>query len=89
MVAMAPVHIELDEDVVALLEALRRPPRAAARELIVLELYREGALSSGRGAELLGQSREDFIRRASARGIPYFQLRDDELQQEIANSESL
>jgi len=86
---MAAVHIELDQDVVALLEALRRPAREAARELIVLELYREGALSSGRGAELLGQSREDFIRQASARGIRYFQLRDDELQQEISNSESI
>ena len=61
---MVPVHIE-DQDVVALLEGLRRPAKAAARELIVLELYREGALSSGRGAELLDLSREDFIRQAS------------------------
>ena len=51
---MPPVHIELDQDVVALLESLRRPAKAAARELIVLELYREGTLSSGRGAKLLG-----------------------------------
>jgi predicted HTH domain antitoxin len=86
---MPPVHIELDQDVVALLEGLRRPAKAAARELIVLELYREGALSSGRGAELLDLSREEFIRQASQRGIPYFQLRDDELRREMADSESL
>jgi predicted HTH domain antitoxin len=86
---MAPVQIELDQDVVALLEGLRRPAKDAARELIVLELYRQGTLSSGRGAELLGLSREDFIRHASARGIPYFQLRGDELRHEIADSDSL
>ncbi len=86
---MSPVHIELDQDVVALLEDLRRPAEAAARELIVLELYREGTLSSGRGAELLGVSRAEFIRHASARGIPYFQLRGDELQHEIMDSDSL
>jgi predicted HTH domain antitoxin len=57
--------------------------------LIVLELYREGTLSSGRGAELLGVSREEFIRHASARGIPYFQLRGDELRREIADSDLL
>ena len=55
------MQIELDQDVVALLEGLRRPAKDAARELIVLELYREGTLSSGRGAELLGVSREEFI----------------------------
>jgi predicted HTH domain antitoxin len=86
---MPPVHIELDQDVVALLEGLRRPAKAAARELIVLELYREGNLSSGRGAELLGVSRAEFIRQASARGIPYFQLRGDELQHEIVDSDAL
>jgi predicted HTH domain antitoxin len=86
---MAPVHIELDQDVVALLEGLRRPVKDAARELIVLELYREGALSSGRGAELLGVSRDAFIRHASVRGIPYFQLRGDELHREIADSDSI
>jgi len=86
---MPPVHIELDQDVVALLEGLRRPAKAAARELIVLELYREGTRSSGRGAELLGVSRAEFIRHASARGIPYFQLRGDELQHEIVDSDSL
>jgi predicted HTH domain antitoxin len=86
---MAPVNIELDQDVVALLEDFRRPAKAAARELIVLGLYREGTLSSGMGAELLGASREEFIRLASARGIPYFQLRGEELRREIADSDSL
>ena len=86
---MGAVHIELDQDLVALLQELHRPVKDAARELIVLELYREGELSSGKGAQLLGLSRGDFIRYASARGIPYLQLSADELRREIEESESL
>ena len=80
---MRPVPVELDQDLVAVLEELRRPVKEAARELIVLELYRQGELSSGKAAQLLGLEREDFIRQASAKGIPYFQLRGEDLQREL------
>ena len=86
---MAAVHVELDDDLVALLEDLRRPAKQAARELIVLELYRQGELSSGRAAELLSMPRGDFIHYASARGIPYLQLSGEELRREIEDSRSL
>ncbi len=80
---MEAVPVELDSDLVALLEELQRPAKAAARELIVLELYRQGEVSSGRAAQLLKMEREEFIRHASEQGIPYFQLEGDELQQEL------
>ena len=81
--AMEPVPVQLDQDLVDLLEELQRPARASARELIVLELYRQGEVSSGRAAQLLGKEREEFIRYASEKGIPYFQLDSDELQREL------
>jgi predicted HTH domain antitoxin len=80
---MEGVPVELDSDLVALLEELQRPAKAAARELIVLELYRQGDVSSGRAAQLLGMEREEFIHYASKQGIPYFQLEGDELQREL------
>jgi predicted HTH domain antitoxin len=80
-VGTAPV--ELDRDLVDLLEELRRPAKKAARELIVLELYRQGDVSSGRAAQLLNMEREEFIRYASKQGIPYFQVEGDELQREL------
>ena len=86
---MGSARLELDADIVALLEARDRPVHEAARELIVLELYREGQLSGGRAAEILHLSRADFIRFASERGIPYFQLDGDELGREVDASESL
>jgi predicted HTH domain antitoxin len=86
---MGTAHVELDQDLIDLLEELHRPVRQAARELIVLELYRQGDLSSGKAAELLAMSRGDFIRYASARGIPYLQLGGDELRREVEDSRSL
>ncbi|MBI1874597.1 MAG: UPF0175 family protein [Acidobacteria bacterium] len=86
---MSSARLELEADIVALLEAQDRPIEETARELIVLELYREGQLSGGRAAELLHVSREDFIRFAGERGIPYFQFDSDELRREADASESL
>ena len=80
---MGALPVELDQDLVALLEELQRPARQAARELIVLELYRQGEVSSGRAAPLLGMEREEFIRYASKQGIPYFQLGGEELHREL------
>lgn len=86
---MGAGQVELDKDLVDLLEELHRPVKQAARELIVLELYRQGEVSSGRAAELLDMQRVDFIRYASARGIPYLQLSGEELRREIEDSRSL
>lgn len=86
---MAAVQVELSQDLVELLEELHRPLNEVARELIVLELYRQGEVSSGKAAELLGLEREQFIRHASKQGIPYFQLDGEELQRELDASKKL
>ena len=80
---MKAARVELDQDLVDLLEELQRPAKEAARELIVLELYRQGEVSSGRAAQLLGMEREEFIRYANKQGVPYFQLEGEELQREL------
>ncbi|HEY5619450.1 MAG TPA: UPF0175 family protein [Vicinamibacterales bacterium] len=72
------MHIELEEDLVALLKELAQSAERKARELIVLGLYREGELSSGRAAELLSMERADFIRHASALGKGVVQSATDE-----------
>ena len=43
---MGAVQVELGQDLVDLLEELHRPVKEAARELIVLEPYRHGEVSS-------------------------------------------
>jgi predicted HTH domain antitoxin len=86
---MSTVTLELEEDLVALLRQLNQPIRASARELILLELYRRGIISSGKAAELLDMPRFDFIRFAAHLGIPYFDLTEDEWQSEKARSDRL
>jgi predicted HTH domain antitoxin len=80
---VASTQLELDEDLVALLHGLDRPIREAARELIVLELYRRGAISSGKAAQLLSMDRVAFIQYAGRLGIPFFSMTDDEWQTEL------
>ncbi len=86
---MSTVELELDDELVALLHQLNQSLGRAARELIVLELYRRGAISSGKAAELLGMDRRDFIYHASRLGIPYLAMTEDEWASERAQSEAL
>lgn len=76
---MSIVTLDLDKDVIALLEEQQYQPISEAAH----ELYRRGALSSGKGAQLLGIPRYDFIQRASQLDIPYFRLTEEDLQNEV------
>jgi predicted HTH domain antitoxin len=83
---MASINLDLGEELGALLAKLGQPVDQAAREMIVLELYRRSLISSGKAAALLGVPRLDFIQRASELGIPYFRFTEDEWQAEVAES---
>jgi predicted HTH domain antitoxin len=86
---MGTISIDLEEDVVALLRQLNQPVERAARELIVLELYRRGAISSGKAAQLLSMSRVEFIQYASRLGISYYTMTEDEWKNERTQSQRL
>jgi predicted HTH domain antitoxin len=66
---MEATPVKIDRDLVDILEEVHRPAKQAARELIVLELYRQGEVSSGRAARLLGKEREEN-RRETTRCAP-------------------
>ena len=81
--------LQITEDLGNVLQADGRPPADAARELIVLELYREGRISRGKAAELIGESLDEFLRRTARLGIPYLDLSDSELAREIESADRL
>jgi predicted HTH domain antitoxin len=83
------VQLDLADDVLAVLRESDRPLADAAREVIVLELYRRGAISSGRAAELLGTDRFAFIRHASELGIPFIDMTEGEWEEEARLVRSL
>jgi len=86
---MSDVRIDIDEALAVLLHQTNKPVQEAAREMIVLELYRRGSISSGKAGELLGTSRLAFLQRASGLGIPFFDMTEDEWAAEQASLKDL
>lgn len=86
---MTTIHLELDDSVIAALHQSNQTADRAAKEIIAMELYRRGTISSGKAAEVLGVSRWEFIALASKSGIPFFDMTEDEWETERARSESL
>ncbi|MDQ3815831.1 MAG: UPF0175 family protein [Armatimonadota bacterium] len=86
---MNTISLDLEDDVAALLQATNQPVQQAAREFIILELYRRGTISSGKAAELLNMSRWEFVRYASRLGIAFFDMTEDEWQHERLQAHTL
>jgi predicted HTH domain antitoxin len=83
------VALDLPRD---LLGALDVPPaqlEARLRELIALELFREGRISSGKGAELLGISKIRFIQLLGHHRLDYFTQTPEELTSDVTAAEEL
>lgn len=86
---MNTISLNLEDDIAALLQATNQPVQHAAREFIILELYRRGTISSGKAAELLHMSRWEFVRFASRLGIAFFDMTEDEWQTERLQAQAL
>jgi len=78
------VTLELPRDLLGALDVPQVQMESRLRELIVLELFREGRISSGKGAEILGVSKLAFIQLLSQHGIDYFTKSSKELKSEVA-----
>ncbi len=80
---MSTITVELERDLVNLFHDVQGRPEDKLTEYLVLELYRRHEISSGKAAEWLGMQRVEFIRYASRQGIPYLDLDESELDDEI------
>jgi predicted HTH domain antitoxin len=90
---MSIVQVDLPEDLLRAtsINANAISPASASREvakLLALELYREGSVSLGRGAELCGVSQAEFMQFAVEREIALHYTLDD-LEQDRKFIESL
>jgi predicted HTH domain antitoxin len=80
---MTTVTIELPDDVYS---AVRRSPKEIIREMrlaAAVEWYAQERISQGKGAEIAGLSRAEFIDELARRKIPVVQIRPEELWQEV------
>jgi predicted HTH domain antitoxin len=81
---MAKIALELESNWVNVLRPLAdRPLDSFIKELVVLELYRRHLISAGKAAELLEMERFEFVRYASRLGIPFFDMSEAEMTEEI------
>ena len=80
---MSMVTVELEYDLVNLFHDVREHPREKLKEYLVLEPYRRHEISSGKAAEWLDMERSEFIRYAARLGVPYIDLDETELQEEV------
>ena len=83
--ATRALTLELPEELVALLGS---PEAAAAkaREALVLALLREGQISQGKAAHLLGLTRWDILDLMVQHQIPSGPATPEELRQEVENA---
>lgn len=73
-----------------LLGALNIPESQLSRkvlEILAIELFRQQIISAGKGAELLGISKLNFIECLGQHDIPYFSETPDELSAEVETVE--
>ncbi len=86
---MSTVRLDLSDDLISLVHESKKPVEAVVLEMIVLELYRRGAVTSSRAAELLGTDRFSFIKHASSLGIPFIDMTEEEWDEEARLVQSL
>jgi len=80
---MRTIEIKLPEEIISAIKNPFKKEEQVFKEVIVLELYREGIISSGKAAEALNMDRFEFIRYAGDRGIPYIRMTEEELEEEL------
>ena len=83
------VALDLPRDLLGALDVPHTEVEARLRELIALELFREGRISSGKGAELLGISKLAFIQLLSQHQIETFTETLDELESDLETLDRL
>ena len=67
----------------------REDVQRRVNEWLVLSLFTEGHISSGKSARLLGISRVEFLARLRRWGIPYIDYSEDDLEEEFSAVERL
>lgn len=81
---MTTVHIRLPDD---LFSSVRKSPDEVARDMrvaVAVRWYAQGIVSQGKGAEIAGLSRSEFMRALSDAEVSPFQETADEVREALA-----
>src|SRR5688572_9476365 len=81
--------VDLPESVVKLLGPRTEDATRHLAELAYVELFRQGQVSSGWAADHLGISKDDFLELLYSHDVPYFDMSEEELRQQVEVAMSL
>ncbi|HYU32140.1 MAG TPA: UPF0175 family protein [Thermoanaerobaculia bacterium] len=82
------IEIELPRDLLAALNIAETDLGRRAQEWVILELFQEGEISSGKAAEILGTTKARFLDLLVQRGLPYLDAGPRDLERELAVAEA-
>jgi predicted HTH domain antitoxin len=75
--------VDLPKELQKLLAPTEGEAAACLKKLALIELFRRGDVSSGYAAKVLGMSKWEFIDLLAEHEVPYIDLSEEELRQEI------
>lgn len=85
---LTTVPIELPGELVTLLGRSTAESARCLTELALIDLYRRGEVAGGYAAGILGINRWDFIQLLGKHQVPYVDMTEEELNQEIEAARS-
>jgi predicted HTH domain antitoxin len=80
---MCTLSVELPESVVQLLAPTAQEASARLAELALIELFRQGELSGGKAAELLGLSRAEWLDLLARHEVPHAVVTEESLEHDL------
>lgn len=89
VVSTLQVVLNLPRDLLGALDVPQTDLETRLHELIALELFREGRISAGKGAQLLGTSKLEFIQLLARHGLPYFTQSPEELASDVTTVQQM
>jgi len=87
--ALQAIQLFFPSEVIDTLSSSYQKSIEIIKEASVLELYREGRISAGKAAEILGMDRFEFVAYSGMKGIPFIRITPEELEQDVKRLEEL
>ena len=86
---MSVVNIEMPEEMVSFVLPANKEKQLKRNAMMLYPYVHDGIISHGRAAEILGIYKIDLIVLYGRLGIPYIEMTDEEIDEELSTAASL
>lgn len=80
---MAVVSMEMPDEMVVFAKPVTKDEQLKVNAMILYPYIRQGTISHGKAAEILGIFKMDLITLYGKMGLPYIEMSDDEIEEEL------